>query len=69
VALVNFKTKIGEWHYAVNFPGKRQPTVGLDIYVLARLDIRYEESVVIRVVMKKDGLDFFCRVLYFLQFW
>jgi hypothetical protein len=58
---------------AVNFPGKRQPTVGLDIYI-AKLDIRYEEriaqyTVALRVVMKKDGLDFFCRVLYFLQVW
>jgi hypothetical protein len=26
-------------------------------------------TVVLRVVMKKDGLDFFCRFLYFLQFW
>ena len=29
---------------AVNFPGKRQPTVGLGIYV-AKLDIRYEEMI------------------------
>jgi hypothetical protein len=29
---------------AVNFPGKRQPTVGLDIYV-AKLNIRYEERI------------------------
>ena len=30
---------------AVNFSGKRQPTVGLGIYV-AKLDMRYEERIV-----------------------
>jgi hypothetical protein len=52
---------------AVNFPGKRQSIVGLGTYV-AKLDIRCKERielfVVLRVVMKKEDLDFFCRVLY-----
>jgi hypothetical protein len=30
---------------AVNFPGKRQSTVGLDIYI-AKLNIQYEERIV-----------------------
>jgi hypothetical protein len=57
---------------AVNFPGKRHPTVGLDIYV-AKLKIRYEERTgqycCPQGSDEKDGLDFFCKILYFLQFW